>query len=116
MYCQNVSGNVYLEKSTEKQHREVGHEGHQDCRDAGKEKDKGHKDELLVTTGEVFGENITSEEATNEEAREAKSPNQIDCLCVCPEVVGQVWLHRTSDGLYGSIAKLGQPGQDNIGC
>ena len=35
----------------------------------------------------ILGENKGGEEAANEKTREAKSPSQIDCLCVYPKVV-----------------------------
>ena len=38
----------------------------------------------------ILGENKGGEEAANEKTREAKSPSQIDCICVCPKVVSKV--------------------------
>ena len=76
-----------MEKPAYQQHEEITHKGHQERWDTSEKEDKWHEDQFLVAAGEVLGEDITGEEATNRKTRESKSPHQIDSLCVCLEVV-----------------------------
>ena len=57
---------------------------------------------------------MTCDETPQQEPDKAEGPDQVDGLGVGLEVVGEKRLHRSSDGLNGSIAQLPQPGNDHV--
>ena len=69
----------HLEEPTSQEQGKIGHERHQKCREAREKEDGGHEAELELAAREILGEDVAGEYAVDEEAREAESPNQVDC-------------------------------------